>query len=185
MDLVEIVFKVEDVVETMYRFDLSFSDEYGCFLGVVYRPNERLSSALRGYDLRHRGYVQAVGKLKAFGGTSALVLMKLAAIHDYTEVVNHRLRVIWSHKQRHQLAAGKAILRERNNGEGNTRGEIVRVVRKLNPFRNRRGVHRSAILSQMEGRLTPKELETKLNELVAAGDLGVGEEAGCFLINSP
>jgi len=179
VDMVEIIFKVEDVSESPSRYDLQFSDETGAFVGVIYKKSDRPSPALRGYDLRRKEYASAVGNVKRFIDTTALVIAKIVPIRLYSEVLNHRLRVIWAHNVRiGRLAKPRMDLSNFNT-------EIMAVIRELNPYRNRRGVPKSAILSQLDSQISPSELESRLNEMLAGGYLCVGDQEGCYLVHSP
>lgn len=179
VDMVEIIFKVEDVSESPSRYDIQFSDETGAFVGVIYKKSDRPSPSLRGYDLRRKEYASAVGNVKRFIDATALVIAKIAPIRLYSEVLNHRLRVIWAHNVR----IGRL---ERPQMDLSTfKTEIVAVIRELNPYRNRRGVPKSAILSQLDIKISASDLESRLNEMLAGGYLSVGDQEGCYLVNSP
>ena len=179
VDMVEIVFKVEDVSESPSRYDIQFSDETGSFVAVIYKKSDRQSPALRGYDLRQKEYATAVGSVKRFMDTTVLVIAKIAPIHLYSEVLNHRLRVIWAHNVR----IGR--LKSPQSDLSNPKTEIIAAILQLNPYRNRRGVPKLAILSHLDSKLTPTELESRLNEMLAGGYLCVGDQEGCYLVNSP
>ena len=179
IDMVEIVFKVDDVSESVSRFDLSFSDETGGFVGVIYKKSEKLTPVLRGFDLRQREYACAVGSVKRFNETTALVIAKITPVRHYVEVLNHRLRVILAHKCR----VSRTNRPEKRVSDSVS--AIIAIITKLNPYRNRRGVGKPEILAELDSTVTSTELETRLSEMLAGGYLGVGDQEGCYVVNSP
>jgi len=97
IDTVEIVCRVDDLVESGLKFDVSLSDYTGRYKGVIYKKKDRQPSALRDFHYVKNGYARCLGQLRKFQNTASFVVSYMTNINTYGEVMAHRAKVLWNY----------------------------------------------------------------------------------------
>lgn len=97
IDTIEVVCRVEDLVESGLRYDVSLSDYTGRFKGVVYKKKDRQPNALREFHYVKNGYARCTGQLRKFQNTASFVISYMINVDTYAEVCAHRAKVLWNY----------------------------------------------------------------------------------------
>jgi hypothetical protein len=97
IDTIEIVCRVEDLVESGLKYDVSLSDYAGRFKGVIYKKKDRQPSALRDFHYVKNGYARCIGQLRKFQNTASFVISYMTNVNTYGEVIAHRAKVLWNY----------------------------------------------------------------------------------------
>jgi hypothetical protein len=97
IDTLEVVCRVEDLVESGLKYDISLSDYTGRYRGVIYKKKDRHPTALREFQYVKNGYARCIGQLRKFQNTGSFVISYMTNVNAYGEVIAHRAKVLWNY----------------------------------------------------------------------------------------
>ena len=97
IDTLEVVCRVEDLVESGLKYDVSLVDSTGRYRGIIYKKKDKNPSALRDFKFTKNEYARCIGQLRKFQNSASFVISYMTNVHTYGEVMAHRAKFIWNY----------------------------------------------------------------------------------------